>query len=187
MDPTSTKPIPPTGVARLGLPRRQSYDPLSSTKGSLGLSLGKLPPPTFGNIPTGLRSVPAVDSSRHFSSAFRNVTTPLGDGQRTPGGSLVIGAEIFGFGTTPKKEPRERWGTGSMEGGEDKNKLTSDWPSEFEVAAAKEQSGSRVKHGASGLSAVSCSLLLFQPPLSLQVTLGANFRFSVHCLDRSHD
>lgn len=165
----------------LGLVRRQSYDPLSSTKGSLGLSLGKLPPPTFGNIPTGLRSVPAVDSSRHFSSAFRNVTTPLGDGQRTPGGSLVIGAEIFGFGTTPKKEPRERWGTGSMEGGEDKNKLTSDWPSEFEVAATKEQSSSsRVKHGSSGLSAVSSTLLLLLPRLSSssQVTyLGRFFGF----------
>ncbi|GAA5845696.1 hypothetical protein JCM5353_005639 [Sporobolomyces roseus] len=175
MDPSSSKPNPPMGVnpRALGLVRRQSYDPLSSTKGSLGLSLGKLPPPTFGNIPTGLRSVPAVDSSRHFSSAFRNVTTPLGDGQRTPGGSLVIGAEIFGFGTTPKKEPRERWGTGSMEGGEDKNKLTSDWPSEFEVAATKEQSSSsRVRHGSSGLSA-DYSASGLPPPTSAALSSAA--------------
>ncbi|GAA5898442.1 Pumilio-family RNA binding repeat-containing protein [Sporobolomyces salmoneus] len=148
MDTAPAKTTTPIGVnpRHLGLPRRQSYDPLSSTKGSLGLSLGQLPPPAFGNIPAGLRSVPAVESSRHFGSAFRNhVTTPNGDGQRTPGGSLVIGAEVFGFGAALKKEPRERWGTGSIDSvSAEKNeeRSSSDWPSAFE----KTTSGQRSKH-----------------------------------------
>ena len=154
MDSTSTSSTTPIGVnpRHLGLTRRQSYD---TPKGSLGLSLGKLPPPTFGNIPLGLRSVPAVESSRHFGSAFRNhVTTPNGDGQRTPGGSLVIGAEVFGFGAALKKEPRERWGTGSIESAGLKTEEKSDWPSEFETAAV---ANSKAKHGTSSLSAVSSS------------------------------
>ncbi|GAA5971182.1 hypothetical protein JCM21900_004076 [Sporobolomyces salmonicolor] len=138
MDPPSNSNPKPLGVSprHLGLPRRQSYDPLSSTKGSL--SLGKLPPPTFGSIPAGLRSVPAVETTRHFgSSAFRNVSAPLGDGQRTPGGSLVIGAEVFGFGKPAPKDARERWGTGSVDGADEApaSKVMSDWPSEFEPAA----------------------------------------------------
>jgi len=158
MESTTATSTAPVGVnpRHLGLTRRQSYD---APKGSLGLSLGKLPPPTFGNIPLGLRSVPAVESSRHFGSAFRNhVTTPNGDGQRTPGGSLVIGAEVFGFGAALKKEPRERWGTGSIESGGIKNEEKSDWPSAFEAAAS-----SKAKHGSSSLSAVS---ELFSPSLS---------------------
>ncbi|GAA5936525.1 mRNA-binding protein PUF3 [Sporobolomyces koalae] len=171
---TATKSTVPLGVnpRHLGLTRRQSYDPLSSTKGSLGLSLGQLPPPTFGNMPTGLRSVPAVESSRHFSSsAFRNVTTPLGDGQRTPGGSLVIGAEVFGFGAAAKKEPRERWGTGSVEGGDEKK---SDWPSEFDVAGAKTSSvaGQRTQHGLASLSA-DFSANGLPPPTSAALSSAA--------------
>jgi hypothetical protein len=170
MESSSIKPASSIGVnpRHLGLTRRQSYDPLSSTKGSLGLSLGKLPPPTFGNIPAGLRSVPAVESSRHFGSAFRNVTTPNGDGQRTPGGSLVIGAEVFGFGAL-KKEPRERWGSGSIDGGAVEK---SDWPSAFDVATpldGSSASSQRGKHGSSNLSAVShlnssCSRVSYSLP-----------------------
>lgn len=171
MDSTQTKSTAPIGVnpRHLGLPRRQSYDPLSSTKGSLGLSLGQLPPPTFGNIPAGLRSVPAVESNRHFGSAFRNhVTTPNGDGQRTPGGSLVIGAEVFGFGAALKKEPRERWGTGAIESAASQTEEPSDWPSAFDTAAASQ----RTKHGSSSISAVSRGFVLLPtlfsfPPCSL--------------------
>lgn len=96
--------------ARLGLPRRSSFDPLSSTS-KRGLSLGTLPGPSFGALPSGLRSVPALDSARPFGSAataFRNVSGPLGDGQRTPGGSLVVGAEVFGFGRHAPRDSSER-------------------------------------------------------------------------------
>lgn len=168
MDSTSTSSTTPIGVnpRHLGLTRRQSYD---TPKGSLGLSLGKLPPPTFGNIPLGLRSVPAVESSRHFGSAFRNhVTTPNGDGQRTPGGSLVIGAEVFGFGAALKKEPRERWGTGSIESAGLKTEEKSDWPSEFETAAV---ANSKAKHGTSSLSADYSSTGL--PPPTATGTLSS--------------
>ncbi|GAA6059491.1 hypothetical protein JCM10212_002234 [Sporobolomyces blumeae] len=178
MEPSAGKSTAAIGVnpRHLGLPRRQSYDPLSSTKGSLGLSLGQLPPPTFGNIPAGLRSVPAVDSNRHFiSSAFRNVSAPLGDGQRTPGGSLVIGAEVFGFGAPAKKEPRERWGTGSVDGGEEAAtaKLASDWPSEFDVPVAKEAGASRAKHGPSSLSADFAATGLPPPAAAAPLTSAA--------------
>lgn len=96
--------------ARLGLPRRSSFDPLSSTS-KRGLSLGTLPGPSFAALPSGLRSVPALDSARPFGSAataFRNVSGPLGDGQRTPGGSLVVGAEVFGFGKHAPRDSSER-------------------------------------------------------------------------------
>lgn len=98
--------------ARLGLPRRSSFDPLSTSSGSKkGLSLGALPGPSFAALPSGLRSVPALDSARPFGSAaaaFRNVSGPLGDGQRTPGGSLVVGAEVFGFGKHAPRDSSER-------------------------------------------------------------------------------
>ncbi|GAA5871340.1 hypothetical protein JCM3774_000915 [Rhodotorula dairenensis] len=98
--------------ARLGLPRRSSFDPLSSSgSGKKGLSLGTLPGPSFAALPSGLRSVPALDSARPFGSAaaaFRNVSGPLGDGQRTPGGSLVVGAEVFGFGKHAPRDSSER-------------------------------------------------------------------------------
>ncbi|GAA5971144.1 hypothetical protein JCM11641_004160 [Rhodosporidiobolus odoratus] len=116
----------------MGLPRRQSFDPLSSTKKAL--TLGQLPPPSFGVMPSGLRSVPALESARPFgSNAFRHVAAPLGDGQRTPGGSLVIGAEVFGFG---KYAPKERRGNGSADGDDGRtSKIGSDWPSEFSSRA----------------------------------------------------
>ncbi|GAA5896446.1 hypothetical protein JCM6882_001015 [Rhodosporidiobolus microsporus] len=159
----------PLGVnpRHLGLPRRQSFDPLSSnTKGSL--SLGQLPAPSFGAIPAGLRSVPAIESSRHFlhlgaSSAFRNVSAPLGDGQRTPGGSLVIGAEVFGFGKyAPTPKEGRRANGGSLDGAQAEegptSRIGSDWPSEFEARATAStddlrlRDDSRLKHGLDRLS-----------------------------------
>lgn len=104
MSPSAGGAIP----ARLGLPRRSSFDPLSTSNKS-GLSLGSLPGPSFGVLPSGLRSVPALDSSRPFGNgALRNVSAPLGDGQRTPGGSLVVGAEVFGFGKHAPRDSSER-------------------------------------------------------------------------------
>ncbi|GAA5826456.1 hypothetical protein JCM11251_002379 [Rhodosporidiobolus azoricus] len=166
----SKNPTAPLGVnpRHLGLPRRQSFDPLSSSKG--GLSLGQLPAPSLGEIPAGLRSVPAIESSRHALHlgslpAFRNVSTPLGDGQRTPGGSLVIGAEVFGFGKyapTPKGEGRKQNGSymdGAQEEGPTSRIGTSDWPSEFESRATAStddlrlRDDSRLKHGMDRLSA----------------------------------
>lgn len=105
--------------ARLGLPRRSSFDPLSSTS-KCGLSLGTLPGPSFAALPSGLRSVPALDSARPFGSAataFRNVSGPLGDGQRTPGGSLVVGAEVFGFGKHAPRDSSERRRAAVVSGG----------------------------------------------------------------------
>ncbi|GAA5970745.1 hypothetical protein JCM8115_003159 [Rhodotorula mucilaginosa] len=105
--------------ARLGLPRRSSFDPLSSTS-KRGLSLGTLPGPSFAALPSGLRSVPALDSARPFGSAataFRNVSGPLGDGQRTPGGSLVVGAEVFGFGKHAPRDSSERRRAAVVSGG----------------------------------------------------------------------
>ncbi|GAA5992359.1 hypothetical protein JCM10908_000443 [Rhodotorula pacifica] len=103
--------------ARLGLPRRSSFDPLSTSSSKKGLSLGTLPGPSFAALPSGLRSVPALDSSRSFgSAAFRNVSTPLGDGQRTPGGSLVVGAEVFGFGKHAPRDSSERRRPGAAAG-----------------------------------------------------------------------
>ncbi|GAA6043606.1 hypothetical protein JCM8097_008284 [Rhodosporidiobolus ruineniae] len=125
----ASKPIHPR---HLGLPRRQSFDPLSSTKGSL--TLGSLPAPSFGAIPNGLRSVPAIESTRHLgSAAFRNISAPLGDGQRTPGGSLVIGAEVFGFGKYAPKDPKERRINGSVdaEDGGAASRILTGWPSEY--------------------------------------------------------
>ncbi|BGP48891.1 mRNA binding protein puf3 [Rhodotorula kratochvilovae] len=141
--------IPP----RLGLPRRSSFDPLSSsTKGSL--SLGTLPPPAFGNLPTGLRSVPAIESTRRLGSAFRDVAAPLGDGQRTPGGSLVIGAEVFGFGKFAPKEPsRRQHAAGGSVDGLDDARLGSDWPTDFQTQAASSADDLRLRDDfATGLS-----------------------------------
>ncbi|GAA6003048.1 hypothetical protein JCM10207_001962 [Rhodosporidiobolus poonsookiae] len=128
----------PLGVnpRHLGLPRRQSFDPLSSTKGSL--TLGQLPPPSFGAMPAGLRSVPAIESSRHLgSNPWRNISAPLGDGQRTPGGSLVIGAEVFGFGKHPPKEPKERRMESTSDGEESgPSKLGVSWASDYRGTAS---------------------------------------------------
>lgn len=124
----------------VGLLRRQSYDPLSTgpnnrPKSSLAkdLSLGKLPSPSFGHLPAGQRSVPALNLDRRLggsraaavgangsSLSFADMLgpgTPGDGGQRTPGGSLVIGSEIFGFGgpASAKKEGRARWGTGNVD------------------------------------------------------------------------
>lgn len=117
-----------------GLFRRQSYDPLSSansrTKSSLAkdLSLGNLPSPSFNHLPAGQRSVPALNLDRRLGLGsrtgangagltFADMLGPRPEGQRTPGGSLVIGSEIFGFGGPPsaKKEGRARWGSGNVE------------------------------------------------------------------------
>ncbi|TNY21022.1 armadillo-type protein [Rhodotorula diobovata] len=132
MDSINSSAVPRAAIPpRLGLPRRSSFDPLSSKS---SLSLGTLPPPAFGNLPTGLRSVPAIESSRRLGSVFRDVvgSTPTGDGQRTPGGSLVIGAEVFGFGKYAPKEPaRRQHVTGGSVDGLDDSRVGSDWPAEF--------------------------------------------------------
>jgi len=117
-----------------GLFRRQSYDPLSSansrTKSSLAkdLSLGNLPSPSFNHLPAGQRSVPALNLDRRLGLGsrtgangagltFADMLGPRPEGQRTPGGSLVIGSEIFGYGgpTSAKKEGRARWGSGNVD------------------------------------------------------------------------
>lgn len=167
MDSARASPAPPGAIPpRLGLPRRSSFDPHSSTtKGSL--SLGSLPPPTFGNLPAGLRSVPAIESSRHFGSAFRN-NAALGDGQRTPGGSLVIGAEVFGFGKyAPKETTRRHNGGGGSVDGLDDSRLSSDWPSDFGARAAASSDDLRLRDETRGLQRLSgvrpsqpCSRLL---------------------------
>ena len=61
-----------THPRHLGLARRQSYDPLSTTK-SHSLSLGTLPSPSFGALPHGHTSVPAIESNRFLSGGFRAV------------------------------------------------------------------------------------------------------------------
>ncbi|GJN91153.1 hypothetical protein Rhopal_004171-T1 [Rhodotorula paludigena] len=155
MDSARASPAPPGAIPpRLGLPRRSSFDPHSSTtKGSL--SLGSLPPPTFGNLPAGLRSVPAIESSRHFGSAFRN-NAALGDGQRTPGGSLVIGAEVFGFGKyAPKETTRRHNGGGGSVDGLDDSRLSSDWPSDFGARAAASSDDLRLRDETRGLQRLS--------------------------------
>jgi len=162
--------IPP----RLGLPRRSSFDPLSSKS---SLSLGSLPPPAFGNLPTGLRSVPAIESSRRLGSVFRDVvgaTTPNGDGQRTPGGSLVIGAEVFGFGKFAPKEPtRRQHATAASVDGLDDSRVASDWPAEFtksttssDDARVRDSTGATTAKSLARLSGVR-SVPPLRPPLPL--------------------
>lgn len=179
----STSP-PKARPRHLGLPRRQSYDLLSTStsKASLSqaLSLGNLPSPTFSHIPAGQRSVPAVEMNRMLGHdrAFRSISGPLGDGQRTPGGSLVVGAEIFGFGGPKAKD---RWtstsiqGEGSDAGGSDAGHTPrssaaiqleaapAGWPSEIEQAVASKDhkshqtlEGSGVSH-TPGMSGFVCS------------------------------
>ncbi|GAA6049753.1 hypothetical protein JCM3770_004441 [Rhodotorula araucariae] len=145
MDAPHSSALPRAAIPpRLGLPRRSSFDPLSSTKGSL--SLGSLPPPAFGNLPTGLRSVPAIESTRRLGSVFRDVAAPLGDGQRTPGGSLVIGAEVFGFGKYAPKEPsRRQHAAGGSVDGLDDARLGSDWPTDFQTNAASSADDLRLR------------------------------------------
>lgn len=134
----ASSPLPPP------LNRRSSYDP-HSTKTKL--SLGSLPPPSFRDLGAGQRSVPAVESSRHLGG-FRAVSSPFGDGLRTPGGSLVVGSEVFGFGRAAAlaaKEGKDRWGDGLTGEGESedpptpsgvpKDSPSSDWPSAFEKAS----------------------------------------------------
>lgn len=135
---------------QLGLMRRQSYDLLATSKASLSqaLSLGNLPSPTFSHIPAGQRSVPAVEMNRMLGHdrAFRSISGPLGDGQRTPGGSLVVGAEIFGFGGTKSKD---RWtsksitsedsdgeSAGPRSAASHLDSAPAGWPSEIEEAVA---------------------------------------------------
>lgn len=200
-----------TSISRpFGLSRRQSYDPLSTTKAQ-SLSLGTLPPPHFGPLPGGQRSVPAVESNRFLGAGFRG--GPHGDGQRTPGGSLVVGSEVFGFGgRPPAKDARERWGSGAVGGqeededdgsneatpngledpaGQSRQQPASDWPSEFEkgVSGAGAQSefqlkpgqSARTKHSLESLSAVS-SFLRAQ---KTQSRCSASFFFAAWLRDPS--
>lgn len=104
--------------------RRQSYDVLSTTKAPL--SLGPLPLPNFSEIPNGQRSVPvSTTSTPRLTSggvaSHRNVFGPSSAGiieaPRTPGGSLVIGSEVFGFGRQQSNLlGKERWGSGTLDG-----------------------------------------------------------------------
>lgn len=104
----SDKPAPPRP---LGLSRRQSFDPLTRA-GKSTFSLGPLPGPHFGDLPTGATSVPAIDVNRrlgghHFSPSVHDSD----GGLTTPGGSrLPIGGEVFGSGGKGKT-PRESWGS----------------------------------------------------------------------------
>lgn len=142
----------------LGLTRRQSYDPLSTTKSS-PLTLGALPSPAFGRLPTGQRSVPAVESNRLSvgggGSAYRTGLTGSGEEPRTPGGSLVVGSEVFGFGRTPTViEARERWGNGGEESDE-KDGVTpkggeadpTKWPSDYDGSVTGQGSDFRSDNG----------------------------------------
>lgn len=161
-------PGPPLGVnpRQLGLVRRQSYDLLSTSKASLSqaLSLGNLPSPTFSHIPAGQRSVPAVEFNRMLGHdrAFRSISGPLGDGQRTPGGSLVVGAEVFGFGGPKSKD---RWTSNAIKGEDSDTESVgprsaaathldsapAGWPSEIEEAVA----GSTGNKGRSSVVSIS--------------------------------
>lgn len=117
--------------------RRQSYDP-STTKINNSLSLGPLPLPNFTEFPAGQRSVPINTNNNNNSNNLiprlssggianhRNVYGPssspsanLNEAPRTPGGSLVIGSEVFGFGKHSSNNTtllgKERWGNGTIE------------------------------------------------------------------------
>lgn len=96
------------------LSRHESYEPHRSSPStstsipvSADLSLGSLPAPQFGTLPAGQRSVPAVEQHRFPTQshlkASASTSMQSADGQRTPGGSLVIGAEVFGFGSSAAK------------------------------------------------------------------------------------
>lgn len=122
--------MPPQAGMELATPkfnRRQSYDTLSTMKISAAsnLSLGPLPLPNFSELPNGQRSVPVPNSTHRLTSggiaSHRNVFGPSSGGiieaPRTPGGSLVIGSEVFGFGRHQSNLlGKERWGSGVIEG-----------------------------------------------------------------------
>ncbi|KAM0749114.1 ARM repeat-containing protein [Meredithblackwellia eburnea MCA 4105] len=161
-----------------GLARRQSYDPLSTSSKSQSLSLGTLPRPDFAQLPLGQRSVPAVETGRFLASGFRSVSGPHEPGQRTPGGSLVVGSEVFGFGGPPKKDARERWGSGAVIGRDEEedeeeeaesqgangattktlnddlsSRNPADWPSDVGEFKLNTSEAVRTKHGLDNLSA----------------------------------
>ena len=126
----------------LGLARRQSYDPLSTTK-THSLSLGTLPAPSFGALPHGHTSVPAIESNRFLGAGFRSVSGPNESGQRTPGGSLVVGSEVFGFGRQqPQKDARERWGSGGVGQDEDDEDANEPTPNGADAAPGQQQPAS---------------------------------------------
>ncbi|KAM0789216.1 hypothetical protein ACM66B_000061 [Microbotryomycetes sp. NB124-2] len=146
-----------------GLPRRQSYDLASNTKPQPGLSLGKLPPPSFASLPHGQRSVPALEASsrilgssshhlahHHTASQLRSTSGPLGDGQRTPGGSLVVGAEIFGFASPAAAGSNSK--TRSTKSSLPLDDPTGGWPSEFDTATTSKLYN-RSRHGVDTASA----------------------------------
>ncbi|KAK4057273.1 mRNA binding protein puf3 [Microbotryomycetes sp. JL221] len=199
---------PPSIPRHLGLTRRQSYDltstlghptshapSLSTSRVGQGLSLGKLPAPSFSALPHGQRSVPALEassSSRLFGlhsnagpsgsssshGGFRSVSGngPFSDGQRTPGGSLVVGAEIFGFGSSPSsassKLAKDRWADTSALSTTDTPRsslralqLDDDsnggWPSEFATSSSKSSaSTSKTNHTRHGVDSSSADLTL---------------------------
>lgn len=150
----------------VGLPRRQSYDRLSTAKSlSQSLSLGTLPSPQFNHLPSGQRSVPAFETNRRLGAGFRTVSGDK-DVPRTPGGSLVVGSEVFGFG----KAGKERWGSGEVDRDEDENKPKadgavqgSDWPGEFADAVSGGLQEFQLQ--GRGQGSESSSLVSEMPPL----------------------
>ncbi|KDE06730.1 hypothetical protein MVLG_02926 [Microbotryum lychnidis-dioicae p1A1 Lamole] len=75
----------------MGLPRRQSFEPLSTSSTSLAssLSLGKLPSPVFDRFGPGQRSVPAFEaSSFHLFVGATRSNSKLGLPNGTNGGSM---------------------------------------------------------------------------------------------------
>jgi hypothetical protein len=128
---------PPPLPRHLGLSRRQSYDPLStSSKLSKSLHLGTLPSPQFVHLPAGQRSVPATESSLSAIGGYRVHDSGIGEakeGPRTPGGSLVIGSEVFGFGTfkggagAGGKGASGRWGDGRVGNEESEEQEGREW------------------------------------------------------------
>lgn len=158
-----------TRPRHLGLPRRQSYDRLSTAKSlSQSLSLGTLPSPQFCHLPSGQRSVPAFETNRRLGVGFRSVSGDK-DVPRTPGGSLVVGSEVFGFG----KAGKERWGSGEVdrddeEGDENTPKVDgaaqgSDWPGEFANAVSGGQQEFQL-HGRGQGSESGSSVSEISPP-----------------------
>lgn len=97
---------PAAGPTQPRVARRSSYNPSSTTKAAASsLNLGSLPPRQFSDLPLGQRSVPAVELKRVLEEAAPRSGVAGGE-PRTPGGRLVVGSEVFGFGRTPRLD---RW------------------------------------------------------------------------------
>lgn len=103
----------PNVPAQPRVARRSSYNPSSTTKANApALNLGILPPRQFSELPLGQRSVPAVELRRVLEEAAPRSGAPGGE-PRTPGGSLVVGSEVFGFARQPRLD---RWNSGGYDG-----------------------------------------------------------------------